>query len=49
MSAYEEGISVDKDAEHRSRSLLNQYKEKLVVSGKSPRSIFTRRGLARRK
>ena len=35
MSAYEEGIPVDKDAEHRSRSLLNKYKEKLVVSGKT--------------
>ena len=32
MSAYEERISVDKQAEHRSRILLQQYKKKLFMS-----------------
>ena len=35
MSSYEENIPVDKDAEHRSRLLLEQYKDKLIISGKS--------------
>ena len=35
MSSYEENIPVDKDAEHRSRLLLEQYKDKLIMSGKS--------------